>query len=397
MINLSPRERLLNSIDGAETDYIPCSFMIFGALESSCRDQFELVEKQIEMGLDPFVRIPARQIKGKSDYLNLHSLPVRFDPGVTVRERRGFRRGEKEAVLRKDYITPAGVLRAEVRKTADWPYGSHVPFLDDYITPRSVKFLIETREDLGAFKHLLAPATGEVLAEFREYARKAKVFARKRDLPLIGGWGVGADMLAWVCGLTNTIYLSADCPEMIQELLDMIAVWNKERMEVILDAGVDVFIRRGWYETTDFWTPSLYQEMLLPTLKAEADLAHTYGARFGYINTSRNTPLLDFFLDAGIDVLIGVDPFQGEGRDMLKIKVKMKDRLALWGGVNGFITIERGEKTEIEKAVKRAMDVLSPGGRFILSPVDNVSDTSERTRKNILTFISSWQKIRAFY
>ena len=54
----------------------------------------------------------------------------------------------------------------------------------------------------------------------------------------------------------------------------------------MLDLGVDIFIRRAWYEGTDFLSPDIFRRFVLPSLKREADLAHQAGAKFGYINTS---------------------------------------------------------------------------------------------------------------
>ena len=297
-------------------------------------------------------------------------------------------------ILCREYDTPAGALCVEVRKSEDWPYGDHVPFIDDHMTPRSLKFIIEEPRDLEALQYLLVPTPRDDIEAFREYAAKAKAFARKHGIATLGGWGVGADMLAWLTGLEQVIYMGVDQPEFLRALTDMIAAWNRERMEVVLDAGVDMFVRRGWYETTDFWSPALYREYLRPVLKDEAALAHSKGARFAYINTSSNLPLLADFAEAGVDVLLGVDPAQGDGDDMATIKESIGSHVALWGGVNGFLTVEMGDEADVESAVNEAFDTLGPGGGFILSPVDNVTDSSPATWRNVAAFIEAWKARR---
>ena len=69
-----------------------------------------------------------------------------------------------------------------------------------------------------------------------------------------GGWGVTAHLIGWVYGLQNMIFAVYDRPDFIRELLDIIAVWNRKRMEFLLQAGVDLYIKRAWYENCDFWT-----------------------------------------------------------------------------------------------------------------------------------------------
>ena len=64
--------------------------------------------------------------------------------------------------------------------------------------------------------------------------------------------------------------------------------------------------RRGWYETTEFWTPKTYKEIIAPTIRKEAELVHQAGRKYGYIITSAFLPLLDDIVDTDIDVLIGL-------------------------------------------------------------------------------------------
>ncbi len=122
----------------------------------------------------------------------------------------------------------------------------------------------------------------------------------------------------------------------------------------------------------------------LPVLTKEVALAHAQGAKYGYINTSSNLPLLDAFLEAEVDVLVGVDPQEGEGSDMAVIKEKLGGKVALWGGVNGYTTVEIAETDQIEAAVGTALDVISPGGGVIISAVDNVKGPAVRTWLNVL-------------
>ncbi|MFH0965294.1 MAG: uroporphyrinogen decarboxylase family protein [Planctomycetota bacterium] len=393
MGRMSSRERMLLAITGQESDHVPCSFMIFSTLERRCRDAFEFVEKELALGLDAFVQVPPRAARTASDHGDLQGPAVRYDPRVKVREWREKRAGERYPILCKAYETPAGELRAEVAKSEDWPHGDHVPFLDDYLVPRSIKPLVQGPGDLEALKFLLRPTNEEDAEEFRASAREAKKFAEKRGLLLVGGWGVGADLSGWLCGLSNLVYLTADEPEFVRALMEVIASWNRTRMELILGAGVDLFIRRGWYEGTDFWSPTTYRELVLPRLREEARLAHSRGAKFGYINTTGNMQLLGMFAEAEIDVLIGVDPVQGRGTDMQEMKRRVGGKVALWGGVNGFVTVEMGTRAEVETAVMKAMEELAPGGGFILSPVDNVTDDSERTWENVRALIEAWKKL----
>jgi uroporphyrinogen decarboxylase len=91
-----------------------------------------------------------------------------------------------------------------------------------------------------------------------------------------------------------------------------------------------------------------------------------------------------------VDVLIGVDPREW---DIVETKRLLGDRVCLWGGVNGHLTVEQGSEDEVRNEVREAMRVLAPGGGFILSPVDNVRRDTEVARANVALLIDEWRRL----
>jgi uroporphyrinogen-III decarboxylase len=387
---MTSRERMLAALNSREPDHAPCSFMLFNGLKTECRDYFEFIERQIEMGLDAYVELPPRPPVVVNDHYNLHGLPVNHDPRVEIKEWIEHPEGERLPVMVKEYLTPEGTLRAEVYQTSDWRWGDHVTFLDDYIIPRSRKFLLTEPEELAAFRYLLAPPEESEVESFFEEAEPVKELANRHDLLVAGGWGVAADLIGWVYGLENMVFAPFDRPEFLRDLLGIIAAWNRSRMEVVLDAGIDVYIKRAWYENCDFWTPAAYREFLYPILEEDVALAHEKGAAFGYIITSNCMPLLDMFAEVGIDVIMGIDPAQW---DMAVAKEKLGGKVALWGGVNGHVTVEHGSSGEVRDAVRDAMEALAPGGGFVLSPVDNVRENTSKAFENSRVLIDEWRRL----
>jgi uroporphyrinogen-III decarboxylase len=390
MNKMSPRQRLLGTLNHQVVDHPPCSFISFTALRKrSNEDMFALCEAELKMGLDPFLFIPAAPRQERLDHPELRGLPIRFHPAVTMREWREKTHNDFD-LLNKQYTTPAGTLATQVRLSEDWPHGDHIPFIDDYQVPRAVKPLVTSPTDLPALQYLLTPPQEEDIARFRQEVVKARDFVDTHGVLLAGGWGVGVDMAVWLCGLQNFMTLTMTDPEFIDQLLEMIHLWNMQRMEVVLSAPVDIYIRRAWYEGCDFVLPRFYRRSILPRLKAEVDLAHQHGAKFGYICSSGTKPMMDHYLEAGIDALIGVDPIQGTYTDMPFMKKKIGDRICLWGGVSGAITVERGTEEEIRSAVRQALKTLGPD-HFILSPVDNITIDAPQTWRNIEIFLDEWR------
>ncbi|MEA3401585.1 MAG: uroporphyrinogen decarboxylase family protein [Armatimonadota bacterium] len=389
---MTSRERMLAALECREVDYVPCSFMIFAALRDRCHSDEEFVGWQVEMGLDPVVATASWASARNPEHRDLPGIDLRYPDDVEVRQWRE-EVADGPDVLHKQYLTPAGTLTAEVLETEDWPYPGHVPLMDDYLIPRARSFPIESPDDLPALRHVLAPPRPREVQRFRNHAADARALAKELDLLLTGGMGVGIEAGAWLCGQEELIFHAVDRPAMVEELAEIIHEWNAARMREVLAVGVDLFIRRGWYEGTDFWSPPMYERFVLPWLRREVEIAHEHGALFGYINTSGTMGILDHLLHAGVDVLIGVDPVEGMNTDMAAMREAVGERMALWGGVNGFVTVEMGTDDEIRAAMARALDELGELGS-ILSPVDNIRDESEDTMRRVQVMIDAWRELR---
>jgi hypothetical protein len=61
--------------------------------------------------------------------------------------------------------------------------------------------------------------------------------------------------------------------------------------------------------------------------------------------------------------------------------------------VSGPLTVESGAEKELRRAVEEAMNTLGATGRFILSPVDNVREDTERAWRNVRVFIDTWKSL----
>ncbi len=165
---------MLSVLNFQEPDYIPCCFMIFTALRNRCKNEYDFIERQLGLGLD--VRV------------NLPEFTPRFHRDVSFREWKHHPSGERYPLINREYLTPEGVLSAAVRKVEDWPHGDHLPLFDDYVTPRSEKFLITEKSDLIKLKYLLLQPSNKEIRTFRKESKMIKEFASDKGLLVCGGW-----------------------------------------------------------------------------------------------------------------------------------------------------------------------------------------------------------------
>ncbi|HEX9089875.1 MAG TPA: uroporphyrinogen decarboxylase family protein, partial [Anaerolineales bacterium] len=308
--------------------------------------------------------------------------------------------------------TPKGPLTSRVKQWDSWPTEGDFPIFKDWIIPRSQEFLVKPEQDLEKLKYIFGPFKDSDIEQLKEEARSAKSISEQFGLLQVGGWkgnvdpklqvdpGVmGCDAMSWLSGYVSVMELSLTQPDIIKKYAAIIHEWNMRQIQIYLDVTAsDLIIRRAWYETTEFWTPKAYRAIIAPFLKEEVDLVHQAGRKFGYIITSAFMPILDDILGTGIDVLIGLDPKEGKGTDLVVVKEKFKAKnRCIWGGVSGPLTVEQGTGEDTEEAVIQAMQTLGKGGGFILSPVDNVRDDTPNAWKNTYKFLETWKKHRQEY
>jgi uroporphyrinogen-III decarboxylase len=397
---MTSRERMLAALAGEKPDHVPCSFMLFLSLSRQCRTDAEFVERQVALGLDAFVHVGHLNAE-LHRYGGLH-------PDASWREWTERREGVTYFCRRIE--TPAGPLSSRIRQREGWPTHEDFPLYDDLLVPRMEEALVDPERDLEKVKFLFGPLKDEDVRALAEEAREAGRQAGELGLLQVGGWkgrvrpslyvepGVmGCDAMAWLSDMEQIMALGVLRPEIVAEYARIIHEWNVRQIEVYLEkTEAELIVRRGWYETTEFWTPTGFRTIIAPTLRREATLVHQAGRKFGIIVTSAFRPLLDDILEAGVDVLIGLDPVEGKDTGLAEIKDRFRARhRALWGGVSGPISVELGTEGETEEAVRTALQVLGAGGGFILSPVDNVREDTERTRRNTRRFIEAWKRYRA--
>jgi hypothetical protein len=378
---LTSRERMLLTMEYKPTDYVPCSFMMFHGLRDRYPgDQIRFVEEQVALGLDAVVELP--------------EFPMSIHPEVTWRNWVEKLPGEQFPLIHKEYDTPAGKLLTTVKVTDDWPHGEQIELYSDFNVPRSKRFHVNGKADLKAFRYLLMPPTRQQVADYREQCRPLRAYAQKYGLLLRGVRGVLIDAAIRFAGAEALIYAAIDEPGYLEELLEIIWNWNMARMEIALDEKPDMFLRRAWYENASFWSKDMFRQFMKGFLVKEAKWAHDAGAKFGYINTCGYMTLLDDFKDIGFDVLIGVDPVEDKRLNMDVLKKAAQGSFSLWGGCSGFVTVEEGTHEDVTRQVDTAMDILAPGGGFILSPVDNVRSLSDKAMVNSKALIDQWKKRR---
>jgi uroporphyrinogen-III decarboxylase len=392
MDSLSSRERLLTAIQYEEPDHVPLLFNSFGfspPAQLAWSSPVEEAQRWLSIGVDAWLRL---------------SLPIVYHRDVTVREWTETIVGERWPVMIKEYDTPAGVLRQEVRRTDDWispewpghkTGGGGVELLDDLNVPRSRRFPIQTAQDVEKLRYLLHPLPDAAIARFREQAAAIARHADELGVLLVAYEPAGADVATWLCGVEGMVLMALDRPDVFGALLNVFHEWDKRNVEILLDTPVDLFLRRGYYEGAIFWSPDLYRQFFARPFREITDIVHQQDRLMGYTMSVGVMPLLDVFAEIGYDAHYLLDPIAGGSRiDLHRVKSSFDNQTAIIGGLNEPITLEQGTREQIRQEVFDAVRVLGPGGGLALTPAEAI--VANTPWESIETLIEAWSEVRDY-
>lgn len=391
---MTSRERVLAAMRRQPVDHLPL------CVETLCHGFVRFVTERLP---SPFERATYYTGLGLDAGISLDEAVCLPDanPDIRVKSWKDQPPGEPHPLMGQEYQTSKGTLRQVVVRTDDYEsdYFSRgretLDLFSDYHVPahRSRQYLVEKEADLAALSCLLRPVSGPGLKAYREKARQARAFCDQHQLTLaVYQLGVG-DPIIWMSGVERTLQMAMEEKDLFRRYVQLVADWQRQVLEIALDAGARHVVRRGLYESTDFWSPMLFEEFLFEPLRQETAIAHAAGATVDYVMLSGYMPLLDLVRNARVDMLSNLDPL-AHGTDMRAIRAAVGDAVALCGGVNNYLVLEKGSETDVRRAVREAIAAFTPATGCILAPSDCILsyDDAAVAERNFHVMIDTWRE-----
>jgi len=403
------RERLLAAWAGRPADYVPLTTWCFGlpapkplawvrdghqvAYWYSMRMEHIHTLRQPWDLEDDFRRSLAWRTLGVDDVLDV-SVPWGIDPEVSWQDSHAA--GHDGEILTRKYYTPSGSLQHVVRKTADPGPGwviqpDYVPLFEDYNIPRAVKHAVSCPTDVPIVGHLYQAPSASARQAFVARMRTVQQFADRHDVAVQAWSAFGMDAVVWLAGPQGAVLMAIDDPHSLHALIEIVAQADFGRTELAASTpGIDMVVERGWYSSTDFWSPGLFNSLVYPHVKELASLVHSYGKLFAYVMSTGVERLGPRLVEAGVDVLYFLDPVQDRlsperARDLFM------GRVTLVGGTNA-LTLASGDRWRIRDEVRRSIEALGPTNRFVLHPVDALFP--DTPWDGVAALIEAWQEYR---
>ena len=202
---------------------------------------------------------------------------------------------------------------------------------------------------------------------------------KARDLPSVGGEGG--------CGIAHTINLrgfeQAVCDPLLDEKFartylermgDFFEEWN-ERWISAAGGELDIF-RCGDEVGSNVMmhcAPELWRAFFKPQLARSFAVAKRHGLHIWFHCCGYCRPIIPDLIEIGVDMWDPAPPSVA-GNDHAWLKREYGRDLTFVGGIDHPNVLVGGSRPDVVDEVKRRIDLLAPGGGYILGPAQNMTE-----------------------
>lgn len=375
---MTPRERVLAAINHEEPDRVP---MVIGVSNATG------IKMKPYRGIKELIGV-----KAPDDYIydwpelgtalidedtmrRLHS-DVR---GVLDLEPETVRQWNKERDPHSDYVDSWGSGQTEIGPD-DWYPNVHP--LPDATTPA----------DLDAYDDWPDMSDPTRVAHVREAASR---LAKETQYAILATpWLLFPFERAHAMqGMDVFLLNMIEHPDFARALLQRIGDYCKQLMEYFLQElgdNVDI-IKIGddlGTQKSLMISPRMYRNFLKPV---HADLIgfikERTSAKVFFHSDGDVAPLIDDFIEIGVDILNPIQTNAGSMSDLAMLKKRFGNNIAFCGGIDTDRVLPLGSVDDVRQEVKRVMQTLGPGGGYMVGAVHTVMN--DVPPENVLAMVDA--------
>lgn len=375
---MTPRERVLAAINHEEPDRVPLTIGVNNATGIKMRPYRGIKRIAGIKAPDNYIYDwPELGTAAIDEHTmrRLHS-DVR---GVLDLEPAAVRERNRMREPHSDYIDSWGSGQTEI-VPGDWFPGIH---------PMADASKIEDLEQYGGWPDMADPsrvahvrAEAQRLADDNEFAIVATpwlLFPFERAHAMQG--------------METYLLNMAMNPDFARALLDKIADYCKQLMGRFLEElGDNVDIIKigddlGTQESLMI-SPRMYREMLKPV---HADfisfIKSRTRAKVFFHSDGDVAPLIEDFIEIGIDILNPIQTSAGSMSDLPALKKRFGDNIVFCGGIDTHRILPHGSPEDVRREVRRVMQILGPGGGCMIGAVHTVMN--DVPPENVLAMVDA--------
>jgi uroporphyrinogen decarboxylase len=299
--------------------------------------------------------------------------------GVLDLEPEAVRKRNRERDPHSDYVDSWGSGQTEISED-DWFPSVH-PLPD-----------ARTTDDLDSYMDWPDMGDPTRIAHVRDHARQ---LAEENQYAILATpWLLFPFERAYAMQGMETFLLNmARDPDFARALMEKIAVYCKQLMGRFLkELGDNVDIIKigddlGTQESLMI-SPKMYRELLKPI---HADFISYIKARTNakilFHSDGDVAPLIDDFVEIGVDILNPIQTSAGSMSDLPSLKKRHGNNIVFCGGIDTHRVLPYGSPAEVRQEVKRVIDILGPGGGCMIGAVHTVMN--DIPPENVLAMVDA--------
>jgi uroporphyrinogen decarboxylase len=135
-------------------------------------------------------------------------------------------------------------------------------------------------------------------------------------------------------------------------------------------------------------SPDMYRRVLKP-VHADyiAFIRERTDAKVFFHTDGDVFPLIDDFIEIGVDILNPIQTSAGRMANLAELKVRWGEQLVFCGAIDTQRILPRGTPREVRDEVRRVIDIMAPGGGYMVSSVHSVMN--DVPAENILAMVDA--------
>jgi uroporphyrinogen decarboxylase len=160
--------------------------------------------------------------------------------------------------------------------------------------------------------------------------------------------------------------------KLIEELIKYSVEYNLKIAEKAFKAGAEIVLATDDYADNmgPFINPVILKELVFPELKKLFLQYKKIGFKVIKHSDGNIMPIIEDFMETGIDCLDPIDPLAG--MDLQLIKMKFGNKICLKGNINCATTLVSGRVIDVHNEVKYCVKNAAKNGGFILSSSNSI-------------------------
>lgn len=194
-------------------------------------------------------------------------------------------------------------------------------------------------------------------------------------------------------GMDTFLLNLAIYPDFARALLQKTAQLCKELMGPFLEAlgkNVDIIKIGDDLGTQDslLMSPDMYREILKPI---HADyitfIKERTAAKLFFHTDGDVVPLIDDFIEMGVDILNPIQTSAGKMADLVGLKSRFGKEIVFCGGIDTQRILPDGTQEQVREEVKRVIQLLGEGGGYMVSSVHTIMN--DVPPENVLAMVDA--------